>query len=284
MFRGLHPIVLAASVALVPVLSRTSEAAFSTFSQGGDNTPGSIQSTVDDFRAALGDPNNGNAPGPLSSGRREINWDGGGATTATQTGTPLNAFLNIRGAQFNTPGTGFLQTPLNAPELLSINPTYGTTFSFFSPLRIFTPLGSNNTDVTFFIPGTNGGTSATVSGFGAVFTDVDLPNTTRMEFFGLNNNQIFSTTVLPGTVADGSLSFLGAVANAGEQIARVRITTGTMALGPDDNPSQGVDVVAMDDFLYAEPVPEPHSLTLLGLGLLGLGLLGLGRCRRRATA
>jgi MYXO-CTERM domain-containing protein len=87
-----------------------------------------------------------------------------------------------------------------------------------------------------------------------------------------------------GIVANGSLSFLGAIGNAGEQIARVRITTGTTALGPDDNPSQGVDVVAMDDFLYAEPVPEPHSLTLLGIGLLGLGLLGLGRCRRRATA
>ena len=39
-----------------------------------------IQATVDAFRAALGDPNNGNAPGPLASGRREINWDGGGST------------------------------------------------------------------------------------------------------------------------------------------------------------------------------------------------------------
>lgn len=37
----------------------------------------SIQSTVDAFRAALGNPNNGNNPGPLVSGRREINWDGG---------------------------------------------------------------------------------------------------------------------------------------------------------------------------------------------------------------
>ena len=40
-----------------------------------------LQATVDGFRTALGDPNNGNAPGPLLAGRREINWDGGGATT-----------------------------------------------------------------------------------------------------------------------------------------------------------------------------------------------------------
>ena len=52
--------------------------AFSTFSVGGNASTASIQATVDAFRAALGNPNNGNAAGPLASGRREINWDGGG--------------------------------------------------------------------------------------------------------------------------------------------------------------------------------------------------------------
>src|SRR5215213_6718109 len=37
----------------------------------------SIQSSVDAFRAALGGINNLNNPGPLGTGRREINWDGG---------------------------------------------------------------------------------------------------------------------------------------------------------------------------------------------------------------
>src|SRR5262249_568574 len=35
-----------------------------------------IQGTVDAFRTALGNPNNGNAAG-TTGGRREINWDGG---------------------------------------------------------------------------------------------------------------------------------------------------------------------------------------------------------------
>src|SRR5262249_30329760 len=45
--------------------------------QAAGPTAGAIQGTVDAYRAALGGPNNGNASGPLSSGRREINWDGG---------------------------------------------------------------------------------------------------------------------------------------------------------------------------------------------------------------
>ena len=50
----------------------------------------SIQSTVDAFRAALGVPNNGNSVGPLTSGRREINWDGGGVNTTTPPVTPFD--------------------------------------------------------------------------------------------------------------------------------------------------------------------------------------------------
>jgi hypothetical protein len=249
-------------------------ATFITFSAGGSADTSSIQSTVDGFRTALGDPNNGNNPGPLASGRREINWDGGGATTSTSNTSPLTTFTNTRGSTMTTSGTGFLQTPLTDPALTSINAGYATAFSTFSPSRIFTPTGSNITDITFSVPGTNGATPATVGGFGAVFTDVDLANVTRLEFFNSANVQIQSLNVLPGTVPSGSLSFLGAMGTAGERIARVRITTGNSALGPADSNGNPTDVVAMDDFIYSEPiaVPEPASLVLAGTALL-CGLL-----------
>jgi hypothetical protein len=251
-------------------------ASFATFSVGGDDNPASIQATVDAFRSALGSPN-GNNPGPLPDGRREINWDGGGATTAATAGTPFAGFQNTRGALFTTPGTGFLQTPLDAQQLDDLNPLYETTFGFFSPLRIFTALGSNFVDATFTIPG-HPQSQATVDGFGAVFTDVDLPTSAAITFFDIHNNVIFSQNVLPGTVPDGSLSFLGAIATGGERIVRVRLMQGTTPLGPADNPGGGVDIVAFDDYLYAEPVPVPEPSVLGLLAATALAILG---CRRK---
>lgn len=252
------------------------------FSAGGDDTTASIQPTVDAFRAALGNPNNGATASSFPSGRREINWDGGGATNGAASGTPLNAFLG-RGAQFLTPGTGFLQAPLtNGTDALDdINPSYATTFRTFSPLRLFTPLGSTITDTVFSLPGSNGSIPATVGGFGAIFSDVDLANITSIELFAADGSALLPGPLFvpQGAVANASLSFLGVVADAGERIARVRIVTGNAALGAGVNDgAAGVDLVVMDDFLFA----EPRALSLPStLGLLGMGLLGLALRRRR---
>ncbi len=250
------------------------------FSVGGNSTTASIQSTVDTFRAALGDPNNANNPGPLDSGRREINWDGGGVAI-TISASPFAGFQNIRGALLITPGTGFIQAPLGG-FASEFNPTYPATFNFFSPARLFSPISSNITDVLFFIPGTNGAIPATVSGFGVVFTDVDL-GSSHLDFFDVQGSSLGSFNVPTGTVADGSLSFLGIVFNAGERIGRVRITSGNTALGPNDNPLGGVDVVVMDDFLYAEPraIAEPSTLVLLGFGMIVLAALARKRLFRK---
>ena len=232
----------------------------------------SIQSTVDEFRAALGDPNDNNPPPLDRSGRREINWDGAGGvdTSTTPPVTPFNTFLNNRGAQFTTPGIGLSQAPASGGpqgglEVLFNNPTYGSTFSTFSPSRLFTPVGSNITEALFFVPGTNGGDPATVRGFGAVFTDVDRPDgtgpgkkkgnreaSTLMEYFDAYDKLLFSSFV-PASPGDGSLSFFGIVFEDA-RIARVRITTGNVAPGPDDDEKN--DIVMMDDFIYGEPQPR----------------------------
>lgn len=275
---------LAAGSVLLLGVAAAAQADFIVFSDGGTSDPGSIQDTVDAFRGALGDPNNANAPGPLTEGRREINWDGGGASTATSSGTPFAGFADTRGALFATPGSGFLQSPLDDVALLGLDPGYETTFSFFSPLRIFTPLGSNITDVSFFVPGTGVTVPAVVSGFGAIFSDVDLAGVTSLQLFDVDGVSMGLFNVVPGLEPSGSLSFLGVLADAGEEIARVRITTGNAALGLPDTNGNPVDIVVMDDFLYSEPVapqgvPEPASLLLMLAGLAGAFLVRDRRAR-----
>src|SRR5215831_3989661 len=178
----------------------------------------SIQGAVDAFRAALGD-NNLNNPGPIQKGRREINWDGGNpnllATTAPV--NPFLTFLNTRGSQFKTPGLGLSQAPPSGgPQgglaVLFGNPTYGRIFRTFSASRLFTPVGSNITQATFSIPGTNGTARATVRGFGAVFTDVDQPDgrpisnvsrsSTLIQYFDRNGRLLFNGSV-PAAPGDG---------------------------------------------------------------------------------
>ena len=78
--------------------------------QAAGPTADSIQSTVDAFRAALGDTNNGNnhtaarqKRSPRDQlGRRQPRQ----SDTTTPPVTPFNAFLNTRGGQFTTPGIG----------------------------------------------------------------------------------------------------------------------------------------------------------------------------------
>jgi hypothetical protein len=266
------------------------------FEAGGTSAPSSIQGTVTAFQAALGNPNNGNAPGPLFSGHREINWDGAPPSNANAPGgTPFNVFLNNRGAQFNTPGTGFIQAPPSGgPDNGLVgafgNSTYGSTFGNFSSPRDFTPVGSTITQGLFFIPGTNGGTAAEVSGFGAVFTNVELANTSKIDFFDTSGNLLTEQFVPTGTGAQ-SLSFLGVVFNAGEEIGSVSITSGTtpLASGTNDNPAGGINLVVMDDFLFGEPValalvPEPATLSVLGAALAGMGVFGCRRSRRNQSA
>ena len=285
-------------ILLVVALPATSSASPVVFQVGGSDDPASIQATVDVFRAALGSPNNGNAPGPLPAGRREINWDGGGSVINAPVGTPFDGFMDSRGARFVTPGTGFVQAPASAgggnDDLGTFfgNPTYDGIFGSFSPQRLFAPVGSNITDVHFFVPGTVGGVAAEVSGFGAVFSDVDLADSAELQFFDTDGNLLYADFVSEGTVGDASLSFLGVVFDGGERVSRVRITSGTQGLGggSNDDPLHGTDLVAMDDFLYSEPlaaahvVPEPAAWVLFVAGAMAIFAVGAIRPRLAGAA
>jgi len=181
--------------------------------------------------------------------------------------SPRGVIFGTSGAGFQVSATAASGTPI---EFGNINPTYPDLFQTFSPQRLFTALGSDVVDVNFFVPGST--TPAFTTAFGAVFTDVDLANITSLQFFDLSN-QLLGTFFAPvGPVPNGSLSFLGVEFNAGETIGRVRITSGNSALGPSE--TAGLDLVVMDDFIYAEPrvaaIPEPPTALLLALAFVAM--------------
>lgn len=256
---------------------------------GAGATAADISPTVSQFRTDLG-VLNPNVAGPLGPGRREVNWDGVPDALSAPNNLPADFFNanSPRGVEFSTPGTGFQVSGaagLAPIEFDNIDPTYSGLFTTFSPQRLFTALGSNILDVNFFVPGSD--TAALVSGFGAVFTDVDLPNVTSIQLFGLGGVNLGTFFVPNVAGANQTLSFLG-VSYAAPTISRVRITSGTDALGAGVFETASRDLVAMDDFIFGEPVnvgapvPEPSAWALM---IAGLGFTGamLRAARKKRT-
>ena len=218
---------------------------------------GDVTATVEEYRQLLGGVDNGGEPGQQPTGFRSINWDGVPDDLAAPNFLPADFFNaaeapRARGALFSTPGAGVQvsadsDNPSGSPVRFGhINPTYTDIFRAFSEERLFSPIDSNIVDLTFFVPGTT--TAAAVTGFGAVYTDVDLAHT-AFEYFDVAGNSLGQFEV---PVADNGLSFLG-VLFPEPIVYRVRIEYGTVALGPNDG--EGVDVSVMDDFIYGEPQP-----------------------------
>jgi len=246
-------IILAALILSLPTITVAAPVVF----EASGASPADIQATVDTFRAFLGTLNP-NVPGSFPDGRREINWDGVPDALSAPNNLPANFFNanSPRGVVFFTPGTGFQVSaksvnPTNTPVLFGIiHPVFPQIFSTFSPERLFTALDSSIVEILFFVPGSP--TGATVEGFGSVFTDVNRDDSTKIEYFDVNGEVLFSRNVLPGPTNRSSLSFLGVGFDAGELVFLVRITSGNRIL---QTPAR--DVVVMDDFIYGEPQAFP---------------------------
>jgi hypothetical protein len=212
-----------------------------------------ISAAVADYRDLLGDLNP-NVVGEQPGDRREINWDavpGGNTNNDTFPGDFFNQPVTgrARGAVFSTDGTGFRVSDDN---FITVNPDYAGDFNFFSPIRTFAAVGSNQMDVQFFVAGTS--TPALSAGFGVVFSDVDHEGSAAIKLIAANGSSLgkYQAPACPS-----GFSFVG-VALSSPMVARVEITSGKGALGSDaddvsDQEGPARDLVIMDDFIYGEP-------------------------------
>ncbi len=225
------------------------------------------------YRLALGGLNP-NTVGSASGGRREINWDAVPALNTNNDTFPVDFFNQpvtgrARGAVFSTPGTGFRVSDNNFTDL---NLDFGHEFVFFSPIRTFAAVGSNISTVQFFVPGSNDAAAST--GFGVVFSDVDLPGSAAIQLFDAAGNGL--GRYLAPTSPSG-LSFVG-VKFPSSIVARVEIRSGqgAVAAGANDvddrDRGKALDLVIMDDFIYGEPLAVTGAQTAnaaLGTGIVG---------------
>lgn len=221
-------------------------------SAAGDSA--AIIGTINQFRSILGDSLNV-APGK-TSGRREVNWDGVPAALTNNNNFPVDFFNSTnpedpngrkRGLVYIDAGNGFR---VDSSSFSQVDPSYAGQFPVFSKKRLFTQMGNYVYEAVFKVPGT--GTDASIHGFGAVFSDVDIAGSSTLEFFEGNK----SLGVFKVKASPQSFSFLG-VHFEGKKITRVKFTTGNGVLGEglkDISDGGSKDLVVLDDFFYDEPV------------------------------
>lgn len=222
---------------------------YASFTSQGDSA--TVAGTLAAFRLALGGSLNAPNTPPADSGRREINWDGVPAALTNVDTFPLGFFNanSKRGAVMLTPGSGIR---IDSTAFVSIDSGLAAQFKAFSPKKLFMAVGSNQVAVDFKVVGTD--TSGVVTGFGVVFSDVDLAGSTHVEFFD-STGLLLADLAAPAQLGAQGFSFVGAVFESA-LVARVVITSGEAALASglkDLSAGGSKDLVVMDDFVYGEP-------------------------------
>ena len=121
----------------------------------------------------------------------------------------------------------------------------------YSGKQLFTPVGSNVTDVRFNVPGTS--REATTTAFGIVLSDVDTATGAALTFFDTRGKVIFEVAVPAGP---NGLSFVSVRFTGGERVARVEVRAGVQALEPGEPEPPQADVAAIDDVIFGEPLAD----------------------------
>jgi hypothetical protein len=246
------------------------------------------------FEAAIGGVNNKATPAPQNGGFRTITWDGV-KTDGTDAAAGPNSTL-VAGPQtvgipldrFQTNGVYFgaiyaVSSDRNAQgqqvgSFSDVNPSVGGAtplFDSFSHNNTFAMLNDNGIDFKFVAPSTDNSTivAASSDGFGAIFINVEIPNTKSIQYF--NGNNLLDTEFAP-VGGKGQPVFVGALfprVNGQPVVTRVVLTLGTDVLftfdgttakpGPVADDGVTHNLVVTDDWAFPEPVPTPNGLPIV---------------------
>jgi hypothetical protein len=254
-----------------------------TVFQGGGTGQPTAATAQANFRAAIGGVNNGAATQPFASGFRAINWDGvrvdgtdfgGGANTTvirqgSVVGIPLNRF-QTNGVYFGAINA-VSGADASGNTFTTVNPSVAGLFPPLSRPNTFAMFNDNGIDFKFVLPSPADSTvvSAATRGFGAIFENVEIANTTSIQYF--NGNTLLATVFAPVS-GRGGQSFVGALFNSAI-VTRAVLTLGTDVIftfdGTNTRPGPFTDdgvthnLVTTDDWTLAEPVPTPNGLPIV---------------------
>jgi hypothetical protein len=244
------------------------------FTGGNTGNATTAAAALANFEATIGGPKN-TAPAPQQSGFRTITWDGvkvdgtdsvGGPNSTTvitpghTVGIPLDRFQGqgvFFGAVYAVSNDGFVDT----------NPNVAGLFPAFSPKNTFAMFNDNGIDFKFVAPSATNTAlvSAAARGFGAVFQNVMQSGTTIQFFHG---GTLLDTVNVPAG-GQGSQVF------AGELFSQPIVTNVLLTLGngvifkfdgttltPGGTNGGGTNLVTVDDWAFAEPVPITNGFPI----------------------
>ena len=141
-------------------------------------------------------------------------------------------------------------------DFSDVNTAFGDVFNAFSPPKTFAAVGSTIVDVTFQVAARNDDRRRSQgSAWCSLMSTLPMRRRSKCS---TRLGKTLGTFIAPVRSDANGLSFVG-VKFESALIARVRITSGTGALGAQaQDVSNGgtADLVVMDDFLFSEPVPQ----------------------------
>jgi hypothetical protein len=235
------------------------------------------------FEAQIGGVKN-TAPAPQTGGFRFISWDGVKTDGTDNVAGPNSTVLITPGTvgipldRFQGQGVFFGAVyAVSSDGFSTVNPSVGPSatapnglFPAFTKPNTFAMFNDNGIDFKFVAPSATNTAlvPAVSSGFGAIFLNVQNPNTTTVQYF--HGSTLLDTLNVPTNPTPGTAIFAGELFNSPE-VTNVLLTLGqgvifkfdgtTFSAGAPNSATN--NLVAVDDWVFPEPIPAANGFPIV---------------------